>query len=188
MFGNFAIIIILYLSYAVDSYIIPNSNSSACGPYSEYKAHNSCVCHEGFKVDSSGLCQPDCKYCDHGICIGPDNCDCLPGYEKTSQVIENDEIIDICEARVSTRGSTSNAVPCPADCDCWNELDKLGNVINSRACLTPCRGHFAEHCLNITDCKCCAITFTSCLQLISPVIDTLTTYTWEWQFSSYACW
>lgn len=157
MFGNFATIIIitlLYLTNAENSYIIP-TNSTACGPYSDYQEPNSCVCHEGYKIDSSGLCQPFCNYCDHGICVDPDECNCLQGYEKTGQVIEKDEIIDICVAKLSTKGSSNHDdFKCLPVCDCWNELDPQGEVIDSRACLLPCSGHLDEPCLNITDCKC----------------------------------
>lgn len=157
MLRKFALIILLLsLSYAVSSYVIAN-NSSSCGPHSDYRAPNLCVCHEGFKTDSTDLCQPievSCSNCDYGICVAPDQCECLPDYEKNRQIVKDDEIIDICGPKSSTESPEHNELQCLADCDCWNELDQLGNVINPRTCLAPCRGHFDKPCLNTTDCKC----------------------------------
>lgn len=150
------IIVLLNLNSAVNSYVISN-NSSSCGPHSDYREPNLCVCHEGFKADSTGLCQPievSCSHCDNGICVALDQCECLPDYEKNHQIVEDDEIIDICGPKSSTERPEHNELKCLADCDCWNELDELGNVIDPKTCLAPCSGHFDKPCLNTTDCRC----------------------------------
>lgn len=99
--------------------------------------------------DSEHVCEPVCTNCEHGDCIGPEQCECNEGYEKNSKgictpVCQNPCINSICVK--------------PNFCQCDNNFERL----NDNECVTPddrnaeCNPHNCQLgiCVKDTGCLC----------------------------------
>lgn len=63
-----------------------------CGTHQICESPGKCACREGYRMTDDFGCQPICiPDCGHGKCVGPNECECFPGYMKRPQR-------NVCEA------------------------------------------------------------------------------------------
>ncbi|XP_030377144.1 uncharacterized protein LOC115626033 [Scaptodrosophila lebanonensis] len=126
----------------------PQCNQT-CGHNEVCDAPGKCVCAEGYARglrDSTALgCQPICiPDCGYGHCVGPNQCECFPGYEKR---INGTSCQSACYMRCEN-GFCANSTTCV--CQNGYRYD-----MNTTTCLPDC-GEDCENgvCISPGICRC----------------------------------
>ncbi|XP_058060591.1 tenascin-X-like [Anopheles bellator] len=143
-------------------------------PNGQCVAPGECLCRDGFEAGPSGDCVPPttpaptpscaegyeetieephgsraCKPictepCRNGVCVGPDRCECFPGYSAPDNSSSSAECGPVCNG-----GCSNGDCVAPGKCICRPQYGKIGDE-----CVPLCEKCSLGHCVRPNVCIC----------------------------------